>query len=87
MSQGHRCPFPGCHAQVPADQLACRAHWKLVPAGRQTAVWSAWRARQAARKAWEASRLKVDLAALGRASKAHREACRQAIAAAVEVAG
>lgn len=81
-----RCPFPSCHADVAPSQLACRTHWKLVPAGHQTAVWNAWRARQAARKVWEASRSKVDLAALGRASKGHRGACRAAIAAAAELA-
>lgn len=78
----HRCPFPGCHADVAISQLLCRPHWKRVPVGHRTAVWDAWRARQAARKVWEASRSKVDLAALGRASKAHLEACRQATAAA-----
>lgn len=71
---------------MPASQLACPKHWKRVPAAHQTAVWSAWRVRQAARETWEASRSKVDQAALGRASKAHLEACRQAIAAAAEVA-
>ena len=86
MNQTHRCPFPGCHAEVPASQLACRTHWNLVPAGHRSAVWTAWRTRQAARTTWEASRSKVDLAALGRASKAHQMVCRQAIAAAVEAA-
>lgn len=39
----HRCPGPGRELRVPADMLACRAHWFQVPKVIRGEVWSAWR--------------------------------------------
>ena len=27
---GHRCPAPGCRAQVPGRFVMCRKHWPMV---------------------------------------------------------
>lgn len=43
----HTCPGPGCDAQVPSDQLACRRHWFQVSKPARDEVWRAWRALQA----------------------------------------
>jgi hypothetical protein len=39
----HRCPGPGCDAQVPYEMLACRRHWYQVPRALRNAVYTAWR--------------------------------------------
>jgi hypothetical protein len=81
----HSCAVPGCYLSVPFNQLCCKPHWKMIPAGLQRDVWGAWRAQQAARKVWEASgKSKVTLAGLARAGQAHRWACRAAVAAVLE---
>lgn len=40
---GHRCPAPGCEAQVPSNQYACRAHWYSLPKPLRDAIWDAYR--------------------------------------------
>lgn len=40
---GHQCPAADCRASVPLDQLACRKHWRQLPAQLRDAVWAAWR--------------------------------------------
>lgn len=39
----HECPAPTCSARVPFSQLACRTHWRLVPADLRSALTRAWR--------------------------------------------
>lgn len=39
----HRCPRPGCTAQVPTDMFACRGDWYALPETIRTAMWRAWR--------------------------------------------
>ena len=39
----HRCPGPGCRAQVPDKYLACPPHWAMVPGVVQQAVYAALR--------------------------------------------
>jgi len=38
----HRCPGPGCDAQVPHEMLACPRHWYQVPQATRNAVYRAW---------------------------------------------
>lgn len=38
----HRCPGPGCVAQVPPEMLMCRRHWYQVARPLRNAVWRAW---------------------------------------------
>jgi hypothetical protein len=38
----HRCPGPGCDAQVPYEMLACRRHWYQVPRAIRNAIYHAW---------------------------------------------
>jgi hypothetical protein len=39
----HECPAPGCDAQVPRSQLACRRHWFAIPKPLRDEVWRAYR--------------------------------------------
>lgn len=39
----HKCPAPGCDANVPSDQYACRAHWYALPARLRRAIWHGYR--------------------------------------------
>lgn len=43
MAPTHTCPAPGCSAQVPQSQLACRPHWYSLPAEVRSRVWSGYR--------------------------------------------
>jgi hypothetical protein len=55
----HRCPGPGCAAEVDPSMLMCPQHWYQVPKPVRSAVWRTWRrgagsgtpAHQAARAA------------------------------------
>lgn len=40
----HRCPARRCpRTNVPASQLMCGLHWRLVPGPLQRAVWAAYK--------------------------------------------
>jgi hypothetical protein len=39
----HRCPVGDCKRRVPAHQLMCARHWRLVPRDIQRVVYRAWR--------------------------------------------
>lgn len=43
MEATHQCPARRCpRTNVPADQLMCALHWRLVPRPLQRAVYQAW---------------------------------------------
>lgn len=37
------CPVDACPRTVRPGHLMCGAHWRLVPKGLQSDVWSTWR--------------------------------------------
>lgn len=37
------CPYPGCTAQIPAHQFACRNHWFALDPGLRAGITRAWR--------------------------------------------
>lgn len=39
----HKCPSPGCTADVPRSQLACRPHWYSIPQEIRSRLWSGYR--------------------------------------------
>jgi hypothetical protein len=39
----HPCPAPNCDREVPFEQLACRAHWFLIPKPLRDELWRAYR--------------------------------------------
>jgi len=39
----HRCPGPGCGAQVPDHLLMCKPDWRRVPINLRDDVWATWR--------------------------------------------
>jgi hypothetical protein len=39
----HKCPAPGCTADVPRSQLACRPHWYSIPSEIRSRLWSGYR--------------------------------------------
>lgn len=39
----HNCAAIGCHKQVAASMLMCRAHWYQVPLPLRNLVWAAFR--------------------------------------------
>lgn len=38
----HKCPGPGCEAQVRSSMLMCRADWYRVPKTLRDDLWAAW---------------------------------------------
>lgn len=38
----HRCPWPGCPAQVGPDLWGCKAHWFRVPRELRMRLWRAY---------------------------------------------
>lgn len=49
--QPHKCPAPGCTAEVPRSQLACRPHWYSIPPEIRSRVWSGYRSRDTVKHA------------------------------------
>lgn len=42
-SNARGCPVDRCPRTVRPGHLMCAFHWRQVPKGTQTAVWSTWR--------------------------------------------
>lgn len=38
----HKCPAPGCEAQIPAAKLMCPDDWAQVPTPLKQEVYAAW---------------------------------------------
>jgi hypothetical protein len=38
----HKCPAPGCDADVPSTMFACRPHWRSLPKPIRDEVWRAY---------------------------------------------
>lgn len=39
----HKCPSPGCRADVPRSQFACRVDWFRLPKEYRDAIWAGYR--------------------------------------------
>jgi len=60
----HKCPIAGCQAVVVRSKLMCPAHWHMVPAALQSAVYNWYR---------KAPQSRMHLAAIQAAIKAVNE--------------
>jgi hypothetical protein len=47
MPPDHRCARPGCLEALPGYMLACRTHWRALPASLRFAIAAAWNRRRA----------------------------------------
>jgi hypothetical protein len=46
MSDRHTCPMPKCMALVPRSMLACKPHWRELPAELRAEINGSWRDRK-----------------------------------------
>jgi len=44
------CPVDSCDLRIFDEHVMCRAHWRMVPAEMQTAVWRAFHQHEARRE-------------------------------------
>jgi hypothetical protein len=79
----HKCPGPGCEAEVDSSMLLCPRCWRLVPTAVRRAVWIAWRRGAGAGTPAHRGAVRLAIAAVNRdvvpASSIKHPACGSAV--------